>query len=188
MIVDAANRFVNSEKNQRESETVVRIEFDPRSETSWSELIRSAVAMVNSGGGVLEIHPTKAASVLAPSSSADSSPNLRPVRIVTDPDAPALQPQHVERLYPWRQKDLVGELNRRLGRRALNSYDIQAVRRQHHLDKRPEFVFNLPGAGRRYSPAAAEWIMDQTGRDPEFFRHARTADQEMLRLLRKKPR
>ena len=66
-----------------------------------------------------------------------------------------------------------GELNRRLGRRMLNSYDIQAVRRQHRLDERPDFVFNLPGAGRRYSPAAADWIMDQYGRDPEFFQHAR---------------
>jgi len=114
--------------------------------------------------------------------------NLQPVRIVTDPDAPALQPQDVDRLYPWRQKDLLRELNARIGRRALNSYDIQAVRRQHRLDERPDFVFNLPGAGRRYSPAVAEWIMEQLGRNPEFFRHARTADHEMLRLRRKKPR
>ena len=161
MIVDAANRLVNSEQDLRECKTVVRIEFDLRSETSWSELILSAVAMVNSGGGVLEIRPTKAVSVSAPSSSADTSQNLQPVRIVTDPDAPALQPQDVDRLYPWRQKDLLRELNRRLGRRALNSYDIQAVRRQHRLDERPDFVFNLPGAGRRYSPAAADWIMEQ---------------------------
>ena len=54
----------------------------------------------------------------------------------------------------------------------LNSYDIQAVRRQHHLDERPDFVFNLPGAGRRYSPAVADWIMEQFGRDPEFFHAA----------------
>ena len=36
---------------------------------------------------------------------------LQPVRIVNDPNAPALQPQDVDRLYPWRQKDLVRELN-----------------------------------------------------------------------------
>lgn len=114
--------------------------------------------------------------------------NLRPVRIVTDPNAPALQPQDVDRLYPLRQKDLVAELNRRLGRRALNSYDIQAVRRQHRLDERPDFVFHLPGAGRRYSPAVMEWIIDQFEHDPDFFRKARAADNEMLRLRRQKPR
>jgi hypothetical protein len=110
------------------------------------------------------------------------------VRIVNDPAAPALHPQDVDRLYPWRQKDLVGVLNRRLGRRMLNSYDIQAVRRHHRLDERPDFIFNLPGAGRRYSPAAAEWMLDEHGRDPEFFQRARVADQEQLKLRRQKPK
>jgi hypothetical protein len=113
---------------------------------------------------------------------------LQPVRIVSDPNAPALQPQDVERLYPWRQKDLLRALNARLGGSALNSYDIQAVRRHHRLDERPEFVFNLPGAGRRYSPAVADWIVEQHERHPEFFHEARAADQAMLRLRRKKPR
>jgi hypothetical protein len=83
---------------------------------------------------------------------------------------------------------LVAELNRRLGRRALNSYDIQAVRRQHRLDERPDFVFYLPGAGRRYSPAVMEWILNQHEGDPEFFRKSRAADNEMLKLRRQKPR
>jgi hypothetical protein len=119
---------------------------------------------------------------------AQGTENLQPVRIVTDPDAPALHPQDVDRLYPWRQKDLLRELNTRLGRRLLNSYDIQAVRRQHKLDERPEFVFNLPGAGRRYSPATAEWIMEEFSRDAEFFQSARTADRELMKLRRQKPR
>jgi hypothetical protein len=118
----------------------------------------------------------------------ETAANLQPVRITTDPDAPALQPQDVERLYPWRQKDLLGELNARLGRRALTTYDIQAVRRHHRLDERPDFVFHLAGAGRRYSPAAADWIIEQHARDPEFFAKARSADQEMLKLRRQKPK
>jgi hypothetical protein len=112
----------------------------------------------------------------------------QPVRIVTDPSAPALQPQDVERLYPLRQKDLVSQLNRRFGRRLVNSYDIQAVRRQHRLDERPDFVFHLPGAGRRYSHAAAEWFAGQYEADSQFFQHAREADHATLVLRRKKPR
>jgi hypothetical protein len=125
---------------------------------------------------------------LAQRRAAAREANLQPVRIVTDPDAPALQPQDVDRLYPLRQKELVAELNRRLGRPALNSYDIQAVRRHHQLDERPDFVFHLPGAGRRYSPAAIEWIMDQYERDAEFFHKARAADSDALKLRRQKPR
>ena len=115
-------------------------------------------------------------------------PNVQPVRITTEPYAPALQPQDVSRLYPWRQKDLLRELNGRLGRLALTTYDIQAVRRQHQLDERPDFVFHLPGAGRRYSPAAADWFIEQHQRDSNFFQKARSADQETLKLRRKKPR
>jgi hypothetical protein len=113
---------------------------------------------------------------------------LQPVRIVSDPNAPALQPQDVDRLYPWRQKDLLQELNNRIGRRLLTTYDIQAVRRHHQLDERPDFVFHLPGAGRRYSPALADWILEQFHRDPDFFHDARVADQEMLKLRRQKPK
>jgi len=185
-------------------------EIDLNSQGGWSELIRDIVSIASSGGGRVEVRficdNERASSIgrlySAPIESTSgarlaesmatkkevSSTNLQPVRIVIDPHAPALQPQDVDRLYPWRQKDLLRELNSRLGRRALNSYDIQAIRRQHRLDGRPEFVFNLPGAGRRYSPAAAEWIMDHYARDPEFFHRARTADHEIMKLRRQKPK
>jgi hypothetical protein len=177
---------------------------------AWCELVREIVAMANHGGGRLDVRciprheppaaisrvftvpiesPARLKPVEAiPSPHVAAPANLQPVRIVTDADAPALQPQDVDHLYPWRQKDLLRELNGRFGRRMLNSYDIQAIRRQHHLDDRPDFVFNLPGAGRRYSPAAAEWIMDQHARDPEFFQKARWADHEVMKLRRRKPK
>jgi hypothetical protein len=183
--------------------------IDLNAEGAWSELMGCIVSLANSGGGRVEVRCVADAKSAQASErvfsvriesavpeSTDSkvgaknrvSGNLQPVRIVTDPEAPALQPQDVDRLYPWRQKDLLGELNGRLGRRFLNSYDIQAVRRQHRLDEHPDFVFNLPGAGRRYSPAAAEWMLEQHARDPEFFHRARTADHEIMKLRRRKPR
>ena len=172
----------------------------------WSELIGEIVRIANSGGGRVEVRlmagdesrtpgrvfsagiEPAATKSQEPERALDSAPNLKPVRIVTDPSAPALQPQDVDRLYPWRQKDLLRELNGRLGRRMLNSYHIQAIRRQHHLDEHPDFVFNLPGAGRRYSPAAAEWIVDQYAGDPEFFHRAREADHEITKVRRQKPK
>jgi hypothetical protein len=178
---------------------------DLNSEHAWADLIGCIVGIANSGGGRLElrciagVEPQKASDQVFSARIAPALPkpigakngtsaNLQPVRIVADPEAPALQPQDVDRLYPWRQKDLLRELNARLGRRYLNSYDIQAVRRQHRLDEHPDFVFNLPGAGRRYSPAAAEWIMEQHARDPKFFHQARTADHEIMKLRRQKPK
>jgi len=183
--------------------------IDLNTEGAWSELLGCIVALANSGGGRLEVRCVadaeseqstervfsarieSAAPEITESKLGGQnrlSANLQPVRIVIDPEAPALQPQDVDRLYPWRQKDLLRELNGRLGRRLLNSYDIQAVRRQHRLDEHPDFVFNLPGAGRRYSPAAAEWMLEQHARDPEFFHQARTADHEIMKLRRRKPK
>jgi hypothetical protein len=180
----------------------------------WAEVVRDILVAANSAGG--ETNSTgdrrafarrllksegarwlrKLSRVLESSgdmasaaSGEDSSTGRpQPVRIVADPSAPVLQPQDVDRLYPLRQKELVGELNRQFGRRVVNGYDIQAVRRQHRLDERPDFVFYLLGAGRRYSPAAAEWIAERYRHDSEFFHAARTADQAMLRLRRQKPR
>ncbi len=139
---------------------------DLTSAEAWVELIHDIVSMANNGGGRLIVQclassesdssqgrvfsapinsVAKLASIESKPGAKNAAPaNLQPVRIVTDPNAPALQPQDVDRLYPWRQKDLLRELNSRLGRRAVNSYDIQAVRRQHHLDEHPDFVFNLP--------------------------------------------
>jgi hypothetical protein len=177
---------------------------------TWSELIREIAAVANGSGGRLEIRCVRGVNsggrtgpvfsvpiepvaatmptMPKPATKGTAPANLQPVRIVTDPDAPALQPQDVDHLYPWRQKDLLHELNSRLGRRVLNSYDIQAVRRQHHLDERPDFIFNLPGAGRRYSPTVAEWMMDEYARNPEFFRQSRAADHEVMKLRRQKPK
>ncbi len=195
------------------TQTVARDEpnaIDLTSVEAWCELIRDIVTMANSGGGRLVVRCVssgasadtegnlfsvpiqstagRSSAELKPGATDAAPANLQPVRIVTDPNAPALQPQDVDRLYPWRQKDLLRELNNRLGRRMLNSYDIQAVRRQHHLDERPDFVFNLPGAGRRYSPAVADWIMERYERAPEFFSRARAADHEIMKLRRQKPK
>jgi hypothetical protein len=122
-----------------------------------------------------------------PCSTPRQQPDLQPVRIVDDPNAPALQPQDVDRLYPCRLKDVVAEFNQRVGRRALTTYDIQAVRRQHRLDDRHDFVFHLFGAGRRYSAAMIDWLSSEWEREPDFFRKARAADQQVLRR-RRKPR
>jgi hypothetical protein len=161
-----------------EAATTIERTFECVSDRDWSELFRHIASMA--GGGRITL------TVTIDPNGVKGAPE--PVRIVTDPAAPALQPQDVDRLYPWRQKDLVAELNRRMGHRMLNSYDIQAVRRHHRLDERPDFVFNLAGAGRRYSPAAADWILDEYRRDPEFFHAARVADHEFLRQRRRTPK
>ena len=136
---------------------------------SSSDLLAASIAAGCAIRRIMRRPLTRYANTAATLANREGTANLQPVRIVTDPDAPALQPQDVDRLYPWRQKDLVRELNRRLGRRMLNSYDIQAVRRHHQLDERPDFVFNLAWGRPPLQPAAADWIMDRIRPRPRIF-------------------
>lgn len=52
----------------------------------------------------------------------------------------------------------------------------------------PDFVFHLPGVGRRYSRVVADWILDEYALDPLFFQTAGVADPETLRLRKRKAR
>src|SRR4051812_35671446 len=91
--------------------------IDLNAEGAWSELIGCIVALANNGGGQLEVRCLadveseqatervfSARIESAVSESTESkvgaknrvSANLQPVRIVTDPAAPALQPQDVD--------------------------------------------------------------------------------------------
>lgn len=179
--------FRHGECSEPASEADLRVFFERllrRVRRKWLRGIRRVIGTPTSE---LLLPRTSRADRL-PTTTPQPRPSLQPVRIVNDPSAPALQPQDVDHLYPYRLREAVAELNQRAGRRALTTYDIQAVRRQHRLDERPDFVFHLLGAGRRYSPAMIEWLWNEWQHDPDFFRAARTADQQALRARRTKPR
>src|SRR5262245_50082319 len=92
---------------------------------AWLELIQAINEVIASADGRLVIRTAAGDAATAGSrefhvrfqpatengrlseSPAVTGGKLQPVRIVNDPDAPALQPQDVDRLYPWRQKDLL---------------------------------------------------------------------------------
>src|SRR5829696_7649488 len=98
--------------------TAVPRAVDLNSEPAWSDLIGCIVGIANSGGGRLEVRCIAGiesekvsdrvfSARIEPTVPKPVGPkngtlvNLQPVRIVTDPGAPALQPQDVDRLYPW---------------------------------------------------------------------------------------
>jgi hypothetical protein len=179
--------FRHGDHSQPANEADLRMFFERllrRVRRQWLRGLRRVVGL--STDVLLQAGPTRSGAL--PTTASRPPLDLQPVRIVDEPNAPVLQPPDVDRLYPQRLKDVVTELNRRAGRRALTTYDIQAARRQLRLDERPDFVFHLLGAGRRYSPAMVDWLWEQWQHDPEFFRAARAADQQLLRRRRAKPR
>lgn len=128
--------------------------------------------------------------VLAPGEvgARDGDPTVQ-VCIVDDPSAPTVQLRALDDTHPWRQKELVRELNRRLaGKRSISSHDIQAIRCTHGIDDRPAFAYRLKYASARYSRQFAEWIVSEYESDAGFFDKARKEYRASQKLRKKKPR
>jgi hypothetical protein len=104
------------------------------------------------------------------------------IRITTDESAPLYRAVDWDTTHPYRQTELLEEVNARLPRdAAINGYDIQSVKRAHEIDEntRPGFV-HLPRFGwYQYSDAFVDWLVDQYERDDQFFTDARARYYEL---------
>jgi hypothetical protein len=109
-------------------------------------------------------------------------PSLFPsVRVVEDPDAPVVARADFDVTHPYRQKELVAAVNARIEGARITAYDVQCVRRVHHVNERPEFFHQPKFGSPQYSEAYVAWLAAEYARDPEFFADAKHRDQERRR-------
>lgn len=95
-------------------------------------------------------------------------------RIVDDPDAPALARTDFDITHPYRRKELLNEVNGRLGRKVVGPFEIQCVRKMYDIDAKAEF-FHRPRFGSpQYSDAFVSWLIDEYQRDASFFSAAKS--------------
>lgn len=121
--------------------------------------------------------PGSTISMLPPQVIQSSDPNATPIRITDDPSAPGYQHVDPDKTHPWREKELVEEINKALPT-TITPYDLRAVRRVHDTDQDPNFVYNHRyGPSKQYSPAFAKWILERYAADPRFFQKCRAAIQ-----------
>ena len=103
-------------------------------------------------------------------------PDATPIRITADPKAPEYRLVDPDVTHPWRQKELLAEVNARLAPADhINSFDILAVRRIHDVDDNAQFVHRSKFGAQQYSPAFLSWLIEQYGNDADVFRKARDA-------------
>jgi hypothetical protein len=95
-----------------------------------------------------------------------------PIRITSDPNAPGYQLIDPDKTHPWRQKELLQELNKSLPTK-VNQYDLLAVRHLYGVYGDPNFVHKSRFGAPQYSPAFANWLLEQYSRDPRFFQKSR---------------
>jgi hypothetical protein len=115
----------------------------------------------------------KPESFLPPEVRDSDSPDATPIRVVDDPRAPAYRVIDYDKTHPYRQKELLAALRQRLPARAINQFDLLAVRHVHNTDNRPDFTHKPMFGTRQYSEKFLSWLLSEAQRDEHFFESAR---------------
>jgi len=103
------------------------------------------------------------------------SPEAIPIRITDDPSAPAYHKMDIDDIYPYRQKELVCEVNKKLkNKTVVNSYDIQVIKKIYQINNKLEFVYQSKFGSIQYSDAFVQWIVSEYERDSNFFANTRS--------------
>jgi hypothetical protein len=97
------------------------------------------------------------------------------IRLTTDPHAPLYGQVDPDQSHPYRQKEVIREVNARLGEGAVNAFDVLSVRRVHTISEEtgPEFVHVPKFGSPQYSDAFVDWLVAERQRDPRFFEQAK---------------
>ena len=102
------------------------------------------------------------------------TPEATAIRLTTDESAPALSVIQADKLYPYRQTELLKRLKDRLGI-SVSGHDLQCVRRQFPIYDDPTFTHQAQFSPRKYSNAYVDWLVEQFTADSRFFQNARDA-------------
>lgn len=128
---------------------------------------------------VVHAPPGSRVSFLPPEVRQSTSPQAAPIRITDDPAAPAYRVVDPDSTHPFRQKELIAEVRRRLPDRVdFNSFDVVSVRHVHGTDDRREFSHRPKFGSRQYSQDFADWLVAQVQSDLAFFGKARAKHRE----------
>jgi len=99
------------------------------------------------------------------------------IRLTTDPHAPLYGQVDPDQSHPYRQKEVIREVNKRLGETTVNAFDVLSVRRVHQIteETRPEFVHVPKFGSPQYSDAFVDWLTAEHEREPAFFANAKAS-------------
>jgi len=125
---------------------------------------------------VMEAPPGAKVQLVTTEVRASADGSAMPIRVVTDPDAPAYRVVSPDETHPYRQKELVVEVNKRLNGTKINGFDVQCIRRSLGSQQaRPEFFHESKFGSKQYSAAFADFIVNGCESDPDFLSKAREA-------------
>ena len=115
-------------------------------------------------------------SVLPPDVRETGDAGATPIRIVDDPKAPGYRRIDPDSTHPHRQKEVMEEVNTRLGgKKKINTFDLLCVKRVHSVEKQGAFFYKSRFGSPQYSGAFVDWLVEQYRQDAQFFEKGREA-------------
>ena len=112
--------------------------------------------------------------ILPPQSQPPGPSGVLPLRLTDDPKAPQYYAIPVDTTHPYRQKEVIEAVNKRLeGRKKISSHDVLCIRRVHEIQKKIEFCYTQNFASPLYSQQFVDWIVNKFDEDPQFFAKAK---------------
>lgn len=97
-----------------------------------------------------------------------------PARLVHAPDATAVAWRSPDDTHPFREKEAIVEINRRIhGRGRINAFDILLVRRYLKMKDDPNLVYKPKFGSCQYSTAFVDWLAGEFEKDDQFFHRLR---------------
>ena len=114
--------------------------------------------------------------ILPPETQPTGPSGAVPLQLTNDHNAPAYYAIPIDTTHPFRQKEVVREINTRLaGKKSITSHDILCVRRVYSVQKDIKFCYTQNYASPRYSQAFVDWLVQKYNEDTKFFE--KTKDQ-----------
>ena len=120
--------------------------------------------------------PAGAKIMVATDVTESTSPEATPIRIVEDPEVPAYRKLDPDDTHPFRQKELICEVRKRLPKGvAFNSYDVLSIKRLHDLEGINDYCHQPRFGSLQYSRACVDWIVGKYKGNNAFFSDTRQA-------------
>jgi hypothetical protein len=128
-------------------------------------------------GGVRKVIESPAGSrvaVLPPEIRPSDDPSAVPIRIVDDESAQAFRLLDIDKTHPYRQKELLDEVRKKLPKNAsFNQFDVLVLRKVHPILETPAYSHQPRFGSRQYSKRAVDWITSHYRSDRALFTRAR---------------
>jgi hypothetical protein len=126
--------------------------------------------------GIVKIVEAPAGSrvvILPPASAPEGAGGALPMRLTDDSNATPYYAVPIDSTHPYRQKEVINELNSKLVGKQINAHDILCIRRVYEVQKDLKFCYTQNFTSPRYSEAFVDWIIKNHEQNNNFFENAK---------------